>query len=572
MRHIFKATNGWAVRNAILGMLMLSACGPDLPTEYPKGSPLATSAWACRLFGVDWPCPTCGLRLSQGSVRVSHASGGALRQAGPLSEVRYESGEATMRARVSRKVATSAMLVWLAGCASGSTTQDVKDVHSLTSLASLPELAKVPQGEVDAEPAREVETVLREPLTAQAAVRLGLLNNRELRARLRELGITRGALVQAGTLPNPTVEVELLPERNSALELRVEYDLTKLLLVPVRANAAHADLDAARYDAAGGTIELGFRVRAGFYAAQAAEQKLQVTQRMLDTFAAARDAARALRSAGNIPALDLAAHEAQYERARITVAKAELDAFKAREALNRWMGTHGTHTAWKLQGGLVAPSADLAVREQVEVDALVASLELKAAKSKLEGLAQKAGATRTEGLLPDVAADVHLLAGDPSAALGADKAWRFGGGVKVGLPLFDRKQGRTLALLSAFDAQLERYYGLAVTLRSITREVRAELTSAYARTRQYQSVILPAQKQLTEQTLLQYNAMQVALFQLLAAKRDELDAELAYIDTLREYWTVRAAFEALLAGHRVERAGMMVTSGESGGSGATGEH
>mgnify|MGYP000925254774 CR=1 FL=1 len=54
-----------------------------------------------------------------------------------------------------------------------------------------------------------------------------------------------------------------------------------------------------------------------------------VAQRMLDTFAAGRDAARAIFEAGNSAELDLASQEVAYERARITVAQLELDAATA---------------------------------------------------------------------------------------------------------------------------------------------------------------------------------------------------------------------------------------------------
>ena len=57
--------------------------------------------------------------------------------------------------------------------------------------------------------------------------------------------------------------------------------------------------------------------------------------------------------------------------------------------------------------------------------------------------------------------------------------------------------------------------------------------------------------------MLQYNAMQIGVFQLLQARREQLDAELAYIEALREFWTAKAAVDALLAGRR---AGLATTA------------
>ena len=81
--------------------------------------------------------------------------------------------------------------------------------------------------------------------------------------------------------------------------------------------------------------------------------------------------------------------------------------------------------------------------------------------------------------------------------------------------------------------------------------MRSRVVSAHARARQYQDVILPAQHRVTEQTLLQYNAMQLGIFQLLEARQAELRVELEHVETLREYWTAAAELRALLAGGHV---------------------
>jgi cobalt-zinc-cadmium efflux system outer membrane protein len=86
----------------------------------------------------------------------------------------------------------------------------------------------------------------------------------------------------------------LLPERNSSYELRLEYNVTSLIMAPLRRSAAQADLEAARLGAAGAVIQLGYEVRTRFYALQAAVQRLRLAQRSLDALAAARDAAQAV--------------------------------------------------------------------------------------------------------------------------------------------------------------------------------------------------------------------------------------------------------------------------------------
>src|SRR3954465_12363425 len=83
----------------------------------------------------------------------------------------------------------------LAGCTSSSIGSDLRSVRELSHSA---QLAQVAGDEVAAESSKDGEQLLAKPIDADAAVRIALLNNRELRARLRELGISRGRLIQAG--------------------------------------------------------------------------------------------------------------------------------------------------------------------------------------------------------------------------------------------------------------------------------------------------------------------------------------------------------------------------------------
>jgi outer membrane protein, heavy metal efflux system len=286
-----------------------------------------------------------------------------------------------------------------------------------------------------------------------------------------------------------------------------------------------------------------------------------------------------MHKAKNIADIELTAQEVAYEKARIGVSQLELEAATERERMQRLLGTHGETTAWTVTGPLAKVPERAAVPNDLETRSLKASLEMQEAQQRLEGLARKAGFTRTAGWLPDVTLDVHALQGNPepsSGAIDTSRNWRFGGGARVGLPLFDRRQGTAAALEAEFDANLERYYGMAVDVRSSAREIRARVASSHARAKQYQNVIVPGQKRLLEQTLLQYNAMQIGIYALLQARRDKLEAELAEVETLREYWSAVAELDALMAGKRVSpdagasdktmRTGVMNTpTNESGG-------
>jgi cobalt-zinc-cadmium efflux system outer membrane protein len=420
-----------------------------------------------------------------------------------------------------------------------------RDHRLLPPLRSrdLPQLADR-DVEEDGQLSAEAKRLLRQPLTADSATRLALLQNRELRAALRDMGVTRAEALQASVPPNPRVSAELFPGKESELELGVEIELTESILAPSRSRALAPLIEAARFEAAGAVLDTGYRARVAFYALQAAEQRVAIGKQAHDTLVAGFEATRAMRTAGNVPERDLVSAEVAADRAAIQVAQLELDALVAREQIQRLLALELPQRAWPTRSALSPVPAEPDLAEKAGARTLRASFALRSMQLRLESLERQAGVTRASGWLPDLS--VELLARRDEAE---DDDFDFGAGVAVDVPLFDRNQGEAASLEAQRDALLERYYGAAAALRSATREVEGRVRSAHARARKYQDVIVPTQARVVEQQLLQYNAMQIGVFELLQARRDQLDVQLAYVETLREYWTNLAALQALLGGH-----------------------
>src|SRR3954470_21985348 len=93
----------------------------------------------------------------------------------------------------------------LAGCASFSPDGGMARVSDLTRERT-GQAVQWQRSPADADvAAARVAELLRQPLTADAAVELALLNNRGLQAGFAELGIAEADLVQAGRLKNPSL-------------------------------------------------------------------------------------------------------------------------------------------------------------------------------------------------------------------------------------------------------------------------------------------------------------------------------------------------------------------------------
>ena len=72
----------------------------------------------------------------------------------------------------------------------------------------------------DEEINRAVRAMLRGTLTAERAVQIALLNNRELQATFEEIGIANADLTEAGLLKNPVFNVSArFPDRRAVERL-----------------------------------------------------------------------------------------------------------------------------------------------------------------------------------------------------------------------------------------------------------------------------------------------------------------------------------------------------------------
>ncbi|MEY4545809.1 MAG: hypothetical protein RL685_2004 [Pseudomonadota bacterium] len=402
----------------------------------------------------------------------------------------------------------------------------------------------------------DARRLLAQPLTLDSAVRIALLNNRELRAELLGLGVARGQLVQASVLPNLSFEAQLgisTEDRSERhWELGAGFDLSQLLLRGARRGVAEAELSSARIEAAGATLDLSYQVRLAYYDVLAAAQELELLRASQRAFAAGAETARTLHDAGNLTDLALATELAAEQSAQLELEQAEADALDVRERLNVLLGVFGHDTAWRVEGPLPAPDAELGDLQRLESRAITASLELLGTRTRLDAVARRRGLTETAGWLPQLEIGAH-------AELDHD-VWSVGPALHGSLPLFDRQQGNVVSLQAELDALRERYTGAAIAIRAATRSARFRAQTNEQRVRRYREKLLPLREQVLRQTLLEYNAMQVGVFQLLQARREQLEANRAYVRTLREYWHARATLEQLLAGRL---AGTLATEREA---------
>lgn len=407
-----------------------------------------------------------------------------------------------------------------------------------------------------AESAAEGDSVTRKllgaPLTADTAAQVALLNSPQAQAAFEELGVSRAELVGAFHLPNPSAEAAVrFGESTPEIELGVMLDLTDLVLLPWRKRAAEAGLDAARVRVTGQLLDVALGAKRAFFEYQAAERRVLMRSSLVQAAAAAHALAEQLHSAGNIPELSLMVEKARYDEARLELARAEAASTAARERLNQHLGLWGHGTHWRA-AELAEPDAAFENLAGVEQRALKASLDLELAAQRYAALARQSNLATIEGLLPELKAGV--------SAERAEDQWGVGPALELELPIFYQGQGEVARAEAEMRRVQSQHRSLAVRVRAAVRAASRNLAIARDSALYYRDRLLPERARIVEQTQLMYNAMSVGAFDLLQAKRDQVQTESAYVDTLEDYWLARAELEQLLLGRLVEVAPLAASS------------
>jgi outer membrane protein TolC len=403
--------------------------------------------------------------------------------------------------------------------------------------------------------------LLGKPLTADTAVQVALLENAEIQAAFEDLGVARSQLVQRLRLPNPSVEAALRFAGSERPEIDVFglLSLTDLALLPVENGAGQARLAAAQLSVAGQVLDLAFATRVAFYELQAAQQVLELDRSISEALAASVEAAEALHTAGNITDLRLSSEQALYEEARLAATRAEASLTARREELASLLGVSGMDLHWSTEPRLPSPASSSALPDDLEARAVERSLDLQLLRARATAAAREANLATLQGWVPELRAGVSAERKNDT-----DPAWGVGPAVSLGVPLFYQGQGERGAALADLRRQQQRAVSTALRIRARARAVSARVRAAGDSVGYYERVLLPLRQKIVDDTQLEYNAMSVGVFQLLEAKRAQIEAARSYVELLREYWTLRAEADQLLAGRLPGKSSGPSDAGEGG--------
>lgn len=392
--------------------------------------------------------------------------------------------------------------------------------------------------DLDAAVEARARELLARPLAREGAVLAALALDPKARATLAGLDVASARRVRAGWVRNPVLQLGLARfDGETDLDLDLLQPLAELLTLSARVERAEGELLAERARAARSLVQLVHAVQRDWVEAAVAQRGLGLARERLEAEEAATRLADELHRAGNVVEAVLTQSQLARAQARTRQEFAQAEAEVALEKLARNFGTSGAQLQLAREPEAPLPRSlpsDLASRVES------ASLDLQEARARVETAARAAGIARWEVLLERSSLGLTVR----------NEAGREGAGptLALALPLFDDGSAAQAEARARFEVALADHAALEFALRERTRSAQLHFDASFERHRIARDELAPAASRRLDEVLRQYNAMQVGVFDVLAARRVELEAQEAQLDSERDLWLAALDVEELLAG------------------------
>ncbi|UXH79284.1 TolC family protein [Roseateles amylovorans] len=440
-------------------------------------------------------------------------------------------------------VLASAAAVLLGGCASLSPEQAIAPVQQQSQAWLSADLPLQQTDDQRAAARQRTEALLAQPLDAQAAVQLALLNHRGLQASLYGLGMAESERVQTLLWPNPVLSLgRLVRGDEREIERGLSVNLLALLGRPARQDASARTLAREQARVAQQLLDIAGQARRRWIDAVAAQAQQAHARTVLDSASAGAELTLRMRQAGNVSALRLARERAVLAEAQLAMEQAQLQAVREREALIRAIGLWGDDVArLSLPERLPDVPSTFRQADDLERTAVAQRLDIQAAKRQSEALAAQLGLTRQTGRLN--ALELGLQRNSSNQA-----PTQRGLDLSLEVPLFDWGQARIVGAQQAYLQSVEQTAQTAIDARSEVREASERAQAAWRIARRHHDELLPLARQVSDETLLRYNGMLIGVMDLLADARAQARAVSAALGAQRDFWLAEATLSQSLLG------------------------
>jgi cobalt-zinc-cadmium efflux system outer membrane protein len=460
-----------------------------------------------------------------------------------------------------------ALMVLLSGCAKVEPQPDYARAHQLIQESTgVVEAYDPEQGDLSEE---QINAHLADGLTLDEAVRLALLNNRQLQGSFHDIGISRADWVQAGLLSNPSLGIGIMfPEGGgrSNLQANIAQNIVDLWQMPVRKRVAEHELESRILHVARMAGELTAETKRAYYHGLATQELLIIAEKYVELLTKSLEAIRTHRIAGMASSLDENLQRAQVLDAELSLRDARLAAENAKRALARLLSLDRDVDNLELIDAI--PEV---VAVDFDADALIALA--RDSRLDLRGMAESilAGDAEIEleylGVFPEVSLGIGSerleKRGLPGRKILADTAraslrngrltapditsrgerrlidsqridFMWGPTVALELPMFDQNQAQIARARYARVQAVKTYEDLYLSIAQDIRIAVDRASTLWGNASFYREDMLPLAETNQDFTDAAYQAGTVSILTLLASQRALLDAHRGYVLVLSD--------------------------------------
>ena len=433
----------------------------------------------------------------------------------------------------------------ITGCAQIQPKAGFEEIEQTVSTRLDKQIRWIQNSEEDEAVQDQIQQLLQQDLSADSAVQIALLNNKNLQATYENMGIAQAEVVRAGLLKNPVFSFAARfpnePPSSANLEFDLIGDFLNLLMLPAKKHFAEQQFERVRLDVADQVLTFATTVKKHFYALQSAQQSVLVLNEITTVSEVSYELAQKFYEAGNIDELQLAREQALYETARLNLAQKELEVAGEREQLEQLLSLNHDQK-WNIPSSLDAVPAESSTIKNLEKLAIDQRLDLQAAGKEVESSAARLGIRR----------NWRLLAGAEFGISGErepDGTDTLGPALSVEIPLFDQGQAEVTVADAHLRKSEHKLTSLVLQIRSEVRSAQNRVIAAQQMAHRYQSTIIPLQERIVTLSQQRYNYMLLGAFDLLTARQDEMKIYQDYIHAVRDFWIARSDLERAAGGN-----------------------
>lgn len=375
-------------------------------------------------------------------------------------------------------------------------------------------------------------------LTLPVAIEKALQSNPELALASREINALEGALMQAGTPPNP--EIAMLLEdtrketRNTTVQLNQQLELGGKR--SARINAAQQDIELAAADLLAKRDEIRATVITAFYDTLGAQERYRLALESVDLAKRATTAAVKRVSAGKVSPIEEVKARVAEAGVMVELAQAEANLNNARKQLTAmWGGTIPTFEHVDGRMDELTGILDIqTLRERLKDSPLFKRLDTEIKKRQALVTVEKSKQ------IPDV-----------TLSLGVKKNNELGFnqtiiGLSVPLPLFDRNQGNLREALRREDKARDEFALAKVRAEAELSQIYQRVSLNYREAQLLEKEVLPGAKRAYEAATQGYELGKFNFLEVLDAQRTLFQVRAQYLKALSDAHRATAELERLI--------------------------